>query len=94
MNILTPQECLFGIGTEVNDGVLRVQLVIFPKDKDHPDVDCLDNDQLTLPPYLQNLSMDAENVWDWDGNCFKTVEELTADMLALGYTQDNELSYI
>ena len=94
MTKLTPKDCFFDANSEINDGVTRIQLVIFPKDKNHPLVDCLDTDDLTdLPEYLRNLGMDAENLWDWDGNAPRSLEQLREDMRALGYTENRGLTF-
>jgi len=98
MEKLTPQECIFDIGSEVNDGKLRIQLIIFPKDNNHPKQDRLDNDDFTdLPPYLTDLPMDAENLWDWDEGLFgpapRPLEEIERDMVALGYTREKGIVF-
>lgn len=91
---LTPEECYFDANSEVNSGITRIQLVIFPKDKNHPLVDRLSNENLTkLPEYLQNRWMDAENLWDWDGDAPKPLEGLREDMRALGYEEKRGLTF-
>jgi hypothetical protein len=97
---LTPEECYFDINSEVNDGETRVQMVIFPKDKNHPLVDQLDNDHLTkLPEYLVDVSMHAENLWDWDGPSGlngeppRSQEQMREDMIACGYTHQRGLTF-
>tara|TARA_Y100000815_G_scaffold254538_1_gene260659 strand:+ start:286 stop:570 length:285 start_codon:yes stop_codon:yes gene_type:complete len=91
---LTPEECYFDANSEVNSGITRIQLVIFPKDKNHPLVDRLSNENLSkLPEYLQNRWMDAENLWDWDGDAPKSLEGLREDMRALGYEEQRGLTF-
>lgn len=91
---LTPEECYFDANSEVNSGITRIQLVIFPKDKNHPLVDRLSNENLTkLPEYLQNRWMDAENLWDWDGDAPKSLDELREDMRVLGYEEQRGLTF-
>jgi len=91
---LTPSECYFDANSEEYDGTTRIQLVIFPKDKNHPLVDRLDNDHLTdLPDYLRDLGMDAENLWDWDGDAPRSLTQLREDMRALGYEEQRGLTF-
>jgi hypothetical protein len=95
MTQITPQECVFDANSEVNDGETRIQLIIFPKDKNHPLIDCLDVDNLTsVPEYLVDVSMHAEHLWDWDGDAPRTLEQLREDMRALGYTEERGLTYL
>ncbi len=94
MSKMTPQDCFFDANSEINDGVTRIQLVVFPKDKNHPLIDRLDTSDLTaLPAYLSNLPMHAENLWDWDGDAPRTLEQLREDMRALGYTESRGLTF-
>lgn len=91
---ITPQECVFDINSEMNDGVLRIELVVFPKDNNHPLCDNLSEENLSiLPDYLAKESMHAENTWDWDGDAPKTLEEMQSDMEAFGYTHERGLTF-
>ena len=87
-----PKDCIFDIGYEgLEDGSysVRVQLIITPRFGD----EILDPADLTLPPYLQDLSMSAENMWD-NEELPRTIPEITKDLLDLGYTLDPELAFI
>jgi hypothetical protein len=84
---LTPQECRFEMTLEDYKGRLIVQVYIFPKDKGHPRFDQLfEDDYESLPTYLAARRCDGECMWEFDGDCPVTADEMKSDLEALGYT--------
>lgn len=83
---IKPSDMEFGIAYDVFEDYKAMHLSVFPLDENHPNHDRLDQDDLTLPVFLKDRNMDAENLWVFEVDEDRPDDEtLKAEMIALGY---------